>query len=256
MTKNFVKIRWKKQDYINLQKAVRQFNKIVSEEEKKTNKTHLPNLINYKDIKSKIYSRREYNRIMSSLNRIKNKNALNLVEFDSGMQMSVWEARNLKTLKRNATASLNEELKLLEKPSNNAGFSRVKMGSVKSEDITDSLLEIETLETLQKETAKRVIKRLENIGSYDFNYRRALNYQKNMMKEFSTFSNISGYKQIRNFLKNIKNPLEFYEIVSRSETLKDFFVYYKQDNKSSIYGNFESDEDMLLYIMNEIKLNE
>ena len=56
-------IRWKKGDYIRLGKAVSDFNKRVKELES-IDVDYLPDLKNYKDIKSEILSRNELNRVL------------------------------------------------------------------------------------------------------------------------------------------------------------------------------------------------
>lgn len=60
-------IKWKQKDYLSLGRAVSQFNKKINELNKEEKKLYLPELKNYKDIKSKILTRNELNRVIRSL---------------------------------------------------------------------------------------------------------------------------------------------------------------------------------------------
>lgn len=57
-------IKWKQKDYLSLGRAVANFNKKINELNKEEKKLYLPELKNYKEIKSKILTRNELNRVI------------------------------------------------------------------------------------------------------------------------------------------------------------------------------------------------
>lgn len=60
-------IKWKHGDYVKLGKAVANFNKKIGEIANTDNYDILPQPIDYKDLKSRIYNRKELNRKIKSL---------------------------------------------------------------------------------------------------------------------------------------------------------------------------------------------
>lgn len=93
-------IRWSRSDYVKLGKAVSNFNRTINEHETLENKLYLPKEIEYKEIKEKITTRKELNRVIKSLRRITADNALELYETEAGEQITNWERKELRYSKR------------------------------------------------------------------------------------------------------------------------------------------------------------
>lgn len=89
-------IKWRKQDYLSLGKAVSNFNKKINELNKEEKKLYLPETVSYKDIKSKIYTRNELNRIINSLKRFNKEGAENPVLTRDYNVITKWEQQELR----------------------------------------------------------------------------------------------------------------------------------------------------------------
>ena len=72
------KIKWKQSDYIKLGRAISEYNKKVSRLQEIEERTYLPSLIDYKEAKSSILSRKELNRMIASLKRFNKEGAEDL----------------------------------------------------------------------------------------------------------------------------------------------------------------------------------
>lgn len=94
-------IKWRKQDYLSLGRAVSNFNKKINELQKEEKKLYLPETVSYKDIKSNIYTRNEFNRIMNSLKRFSKKGAENPVLTRDYNVITKWEQQELRKTNKN-----------------------------------------------------------------------------------------------------------------------------------------------------------
>lgn len=94
-------IRWRKQDYLSLGRAVSNFNKKINELQKEEKKFYLPETVSYKDIKPKIYTRNEFNRILNSLKRFSKKGAENPVLTRDYNVITKWEQQELRKTNKN-----------------------------------------------------------------------------------------------------------------------------------------------------------
>ena len=132
------KIRWKQKDYLSLGRAVSNFNKKINELNKEGKKLYLPETKNYNEIKNKILTRNELNRIIKSLKRFSKEGAEDIYTTKSGEQMTKWERGELANLQRNASRSLRESAKKLESPMS-SGYSKAQMGSQEYKEILENL---------------------------------------------------------------------------------------------------------------------
>lgn len=95
-------IKWRKQDYLSLGRAVSNFNKKINELQKEEKKLYLPETISYKDIKSKIYTRNELNRIINSLKRFSKPGAEAPVKTRDYNYITKWEQQELRKTNKNS----------------------------------------------------------------------------------------------------------------------------------------------------------
>ena len=121
-------IRWKKGDFIKLGKAVSQFNRKINELQREENKLYLPEIIDYKEAKENITTRRELNRLINSLRRFQREGAEDLYTTMVGENITKWERRELGIQSRIATMRIQKELNELNEPLE-SGYSRAQMGS-------------------------------------------------------------------------------------------------------------------------------
>lgn len=238
MNKEYM-IKWSKKDYSNLRKSINRFNKKIREFEKLDNEMQLPNVINYKDIKEDILTRKQLKQTISSLNRIKFKNALDEIKLSSGETISRWEYNDI--MKRQPIAIEKIQKDLAEEQKNQT-FKGLKNEKVERLEAT-----LKTLQNFQKKTGSSLrysLDRIRKIGGVDYEMKKAQTFKDNFLRALkegaSTFKN---YKMFADDLKKIKNPKEFYEYVKYSDTFMDLFIWYNDETGTITYGNFNNNEE-------------
>lgn len=220
------KIRWKQGDYIRLGKAVSDFNKKINELQAEENKLYLPDLINYKEAKENITTRRELNRIINSLRRFKREGSEDLYTTEAGEQITKWERRELGIQSRIAQTRLRAELKELNKPLE-SGFSRVQMGSQRAREIEAQIKNLKQIENKKGYEFKRLKERIQNIGTSDYIFKKATIYRENYIKEMEKYSHLDNYEKLVEKFNTLKNPVNFYEFMSKNELAQD--LTYQSD---------------------------
>lgn len=71
-------IRWKQSDFIKLGKAIKSYNRKIEDLQDKFNEGYLPSLIDYKEAKTSITTRKELNRLLNSLKQFQKEGAEDL----------------------------------------------------------------------------------------------------------------------------------------------------------------------------------
>lgn len=234
-------IRWKQGDYIRLGQAVSLFNRTINEHRTAENSLYLPEEVNYKDLKNTIQTRQELNRVISSLRRITNKNALELYQTEVGEQLTNWERRNLSSLTKNIVSRLSGELQQLYQPLD-TGYSPVEMGHYRPREIESTLNQLNNLEKLSGDAFNRLRNKINYLGRLDYTYKKATTYRENFMQELTELKNIDpAFQEVYNYFNRIKNPVTFFETAQKSTILQDFFVWYKTPLN---FGSFNSSEEL------------
>lgn len=224
------KIKWKQKDYLMLGRAVSNFNKKVRKLQNEENKLYLPDTIEYKNIKENITTRRELNRIINSLNRFKKQDAADIYTTASGEVMTKWERRELGIQSRIAQRRLTQELKSLNEPIGDGGFSRAQMGSIRIKEIEAQLKNLKSFETKRGQEFQRMKDRISKIGVSDYTFKKALVYRQNYLKMIEGYKNFENYSKFRNKLESITNPIQFYNFVSQNELLADITFMYDMNS--------------------------
>ena len=219
-------IRWKQTDYLRLGKSVAQFNRKINELNKEEKKLYLPENITYSNVKEGIQSRAELNRVINSLRRFSKEGAENLYTNSAGEQMTVWERGELIRQRRIAERNLKKEAKEFEVPVS-SGYSKAQMGSLKYKEI---VAQIRSLKKLEKKTGNdfvRLKQRIKKIGTLDYEMVKATIYRENFLYALGFAENMDGYNLLIRRLNRIKNPVNFYKFVKKSDVFSDIFEYYK-----------------------------
>ena len=219
-------IKWKKGDYISLGKAVSEFNKKIAKLQREEDLAYLPAKIDYKEARENITTRKELNRLINSLKRFQREGAEELYETEAGEVMTVWERKELGIQSRIAQTRLKQELAKLNEPIE-GGFSRAEMGSARVKEIK---AQIQNLKQLEKKTGSELIRlkeRIQRTGVSDYTMKKATIYKQNYLKEMEKYSHLDNYDKLMNKLKNISNPISFYEFVSQNELAGD--LTYQSD---------------------------
>ena len=226
------KIRWKQGDYVKLGKAVADFNKKVNRLQSEENKLYLPETIDYKEAKENITTRKELNRLVNSLRRFQREGAEELYTTQAGEDITKWERRELGIQSRIAQTRLQRELKALNEPME-SGFSRAQMGSTRVREIEAQLRNLKQIETKSGYEFQRLRSRIARTGVSDYTMKKAITYQQNYIKEMEKYSHFDNYDLLMAKLKSFKNPISFYEFVSKTELTADLTYqsdeYYTQE---------------------------
>lgn len=247
------KINWKKTDYLTLGKAVANYNKKINKLNSEERKLYLPELLNYKEVKQGITTRRELNRILKSLQRFNRKGAEDLYVTEAGEQITKWERNELSIQKSIAKRRLNQELEQLNIP-DVSGFSRVQMGSEEQRTILRQLENLETIENKKGYEFTRLTNRIKKIGTSDYTVKMSIVYQENFMEQLEDLKDtMPEFEKLYNYLATIKNPITFYNKVQSIQGLNDFFEWYKTPED---YGNFGSVDEMAEFYFDKLKEGE
>lgn len=236
-------IRWRKGDYITLGKAVSQFNRKINELQKEESKNYLPDTLNYTDIKENITTRRELQRVINSLRRFKKEGAEDLYRTQAGEEITRWERRELGIESRIAQIRLTKELKNLYTPKQGEKYSRAQMGSIRVREIEAQLRNLKQIESKKGYQFERLRQRIHNIGTSDYNMRRALTFRNNYINEMKKYSHLKNYELLKEKMESLSNPADFYEYVKDKELVKDLTYqsdeYYKQAEFNEFLRDWE-----------------
>lgn len=245
-------INWRKQDTERLKKAVNDFNKKIRNLEKQENTLNLPETISYKETKENIATRSEFNRKVQSLEKFMKAGAEDLKITKGGEGLTKWEWQELLNQKKIAKNRLTKELEALNKPMK-TGYSRVQMGSERAREIEDTLESLEKLGTSKGASFTRLKARVQMLGQKDLEMKQAKNFRDNLLNELKGISkNNPEMKKLYEHLKNIKNPLEFYNQARKSDVLIDFKEWYLNPND---YGDFVSYDEIADYVLTDMEID-
>ena len=229
-------IRWKKGDYIRLGRAISKFNKTVENIEV-DERDVLPELQNYKELKSSINSRKELNRVIKALNRANEKNLTEKRTYESGEQLTKWEYNEVNKAMRRAMRNLESE-----RASILSGRESIGMGEERLSEIKAIERSFESLGERVGREFDRVKTRIFSLGKSDYKLTKDIQFQQNFYKALEGISNFQNYDVLKHELDKIKNPTKFYEYVKKSPVLMDLFLWYKESD-SLFYGGFSDNED-------------
>lgn len=234
-------IRFRRKDAGKLSYAVRQFNNKIRELEG-IEREFAPEELNYYDLKQNITTRREFNRVIKSLKRFTREHQEDIVKLDSGENISKWERHELNLASRRAEKTLTIELmKETQKPINVFG-----MKSNRIREIEATLKNISDVEKVTGTKFRRIKERIFALGTQDKNLKKAKIFKENYLKGLSDkqFKSFKNYDLFMKYINtNLKNPLKFYDIISKSEVLSNFFFWYDSSEGVISFAGFLSNED-------------
>ena len=187
-------IRWTRSDYAKLSHAVRKFNKKISELEGIEEKI-LPKEANYKELKENIYSRRELNRVIKSLNRINRESQQRIITLDTGEKMTQWELSELKKAQKRSLGVIQSKTRDIIESDNVIGDLEYKQLKRTKESIEDLFNRVGT-------EFERTKERTLSWGRTDYDLWRADVYRSNFMNALEEMSNYDNYDLLSSFLKS------------------------------------------------------
>lgn len=221
-------IKWNRSDIGKLSSAVRQFNKTIKKLESAESDLVLPDVVDYKELKSGITTRQELNRMIGSLRRFTNPAKQKAIKLDSGIEITAWEYTELKAERRRAEKRLTGELFGLE--------ATLGTGNKRINEIRGTIASLQKLETATGEDFKRIRERIKVQGTSDFNRKKAKTFQDNFIKAFKEM----GRKEIVEYAQKFKDPEEFWNAIKDSgfSNLQEFY----DESEGILRFSMDSDE--------------
>lgn len=229
-------IRWKRGDYIRLGRAISEFNKTISEIEV-DERSVLPDLQNYKEIKSNINSRKELNRVINSLKRANVHNLTSARTYAGGEEVTLWEYNEINKATRRAMRNLEGERASILSSRESIGMGDERLSEIKAIEKS-----IDSLDVKHGSAFERIKQRIFSLGKSDYKLTRDKQFQENFYKALEGVSNFQNYDVLKKALDKIKNPSKFYDYVRKSPVLMDLFLWYKESD-SLFYGGFDNNEE-------------
>lgn len=243
-------IRWKINDYKELEQAVNSFNRKIKRLERR-GKTSLPETLDFVETRKEIRSRKELNRILKSLEEFKKSGSEEIVKLKSGTEITKWEYGELRKARRRAKSNLTREARKILQVRN----ASLGMGDERLSQIESIIESFENLENKKGFEFQRTKKRILIQGSIDINLKRAETFRTNFLESIKEASTLEGYDKLVNSLNKIKNPIDFYNKVSKSQIAMDFGVWYKETGEGTdniSYGAFATSQDMFNQMLIEL----
>ena len=257
-------IKWSKRDYQRLQKATRNYNRLISLERNKRYFTtgQLPMTKKYQDLKKNILTREQYNQTIESLTSIINKNSLEEIKLRSGEIITRWQQNEIESRLPKALATQEERLEQAK---------LIKNKIERDDEIKNIQATIKTLKDYDKKTntdLSYAISRIETLGNIDYNLKRAFTFQDNWMRTFkANFSGFDNYNILKNKLDQFKDPKEFYSYIRQNDFLMDIFNLFdskvgegnkqgrkKEGKQKGTYGEYGDNEEAFNDTLKELEL--
>ena len=251
-------IRWTKDDKQNLRKAVNNFNSKIRRLES-LGRQNLPEKASYKKLagigkleddffSGEIYTRRELNNVIRSLQRFSRRGAEDIVKLSSGEEVTKWQKREIGIAKSRAARSINKRISEID--------TSWGMGNREIQELEGTLSSIRGIEGKRGYEFKRALKSLENQARSDREMRLALNWKKNYLQRVESLKNFDNYDLFLIHISKIKNPIKLYEEIQKSEILNDLFLWTDTDKiknpSTQTYGGFKSDQEAFNTALEEL----
>lgn len=243
------RIQMTNEDFITLEKAVKNFNKKVRELERLTDdSSYLPEKRNFKEVLKSFETRDEFNRIIKSLNNFSTQKSSGVrVTLETGQEISRWELTELNRARRRAYKNLmtEKETILNERISIGIGDERLR-------EINRQLEKVEkVLETNQRDF-NRIKGQVFKYGSTDYYFKQDLLFQKNFLEAIKDLRYLENYDILLNEINKRKNPTDLWNWVKNSEILADVFLWYDDEKGNRSYGAFASNDQRLDRALEEL----
>lgn len=221
-------IKWNRSDIGKLSSAVSRFNKTIKKLESAESDLVLPDVVDYKELKSGITTRQELNRMIGSLRRFTVPSKQKAIKLDSGIEITAWEYTELKAERRRAEKRLTGELFGLE--------ATLGTGNKRINEIRGTIASLQKLETATGEDFKRIRERIKVQGTSDFNRKKAKTFQDNFIKAFKGM----GRKEIVEYAQKFKDPEKFWNAIKDSgfSNLQEFY----DESEGILRFSMDSDE--------------
>ena len=229
-------IRWKRNDYMRLSGAVRQFNRKVKELQS-LGIDYTPELVKYDELKGDIQSRTELNRIIKSLKRFATRETQQAgVTLPSGEKISKWQYAELRKYQKRALVNIQTQARNVIYDTKSGSSTR------KLRQLNRTAESIKDLFNRKDYEFKRTASRTARWGKTDYDLWRASVFRENFMSSLEHMKNYDNYDDLVKKLSSIENPIQFYNYVNDKEIL-DIFFYYQDEASANTFGGFKDNQE-------------
>lgn len=232
-------IKWKQTDYLSLGRAISNFNKTKNEliGMEKYNNVILPETLNYQDVKDRIKTRAELNRVISSLREFGKGKSLEIYKTEMGDKILNWEHKELEGAKRRIVKRLTANLEKYQTP-NEQGYTRAQMGSTTYRKLMNNIEKFTNYEANKGYDFKEMRNVMYSIGDKDYTVRKAIVYRDNYIKVMKKYEHFDNYKLLERKMQSLKNPVEFFEFFDKDEITVDLTYQSDQFYSQQEFNSF------------------
>lgn len=231
-------IRWKRGDYIKLGKAVADFNRRIKEVQTVENTLYLPMPEKYSTLRDNIATRKEFNRVINMLKSFSQEGAEEIIENNFGDKITKWQYNLAKKGIDKGIEELTEQLKSFQKTKKEKPYK-----SDEEREVEDRLNNLKKFNTVKGYNFRRLVRRGLRLNEVDREMKLAIQYRENYETALDEISGFKNYDKFKKLLDNIRNPIEFFNFIQRSDIMSDLFLWYDDDGSTLKQGGFASNED-------------
>lgn len=224
-------IRWDKSATTPLSEAVANFNRKINKIRSEENKDILPGNLNYYEVKESIKNRDELYRYIKSLKKFQAEGSEQIVTLESGRQLTEWEYKELKQLRKNAKTRITKKLNSIDKVSHPLPFKQ-------QWDLIDLAHSLDKLETATGKQFERIRARINLRGRSDYELKKAIIFRENYIKEMEKYKGYANYNLLKDKMESIKDPLAFYNQIKENDLIVDLQYQSDEHYNQSRFNQF------------------
>lgn len=259
---NYSKMRWKDKDYQNLHKAYNEFVNEVKKHESSLPAKAVPRIPTYKELKSNITSRKDYELTMSILKDIKNENAFDLLESKANpnVKFTKWEYQKAQRYDyRNQVKTQIEYNKVIDSIKNKetkvekdvyGNPVRDSEGNIVARAIFSDTYKRKLEQQLQETNVEMINKaqdyyrlrelfeRTERRGSDTFEFKKAETYKENFLKSIDDWKNLDNYDEVVKKIEKLDSKKFFEFMKDNEEAYNNLWDYYDNRMTQTQFNEF------------------
>lgn len=120
-------------------------------------------------------------------------------------------------------------------------FQGRKCGSMRVKEINAQIRNLKSIEIKRGFDFRSLKRRIQNIGTSDYSMRRAITYRENYIKDMEKYSHFDNYEKLVALFNKYKNPVSFYELLSKNEMTVDLTYQSEQYYSQQAFNSFLED---------------
>ena len=228
MSKNY-NMRWRKSDERELRRVIKNFNQKIDYHTRKNPyaDSYLPEKLNFNEVKNSVDTRKDFNRVINSIQRFGRKGAEQKVSSKKGAVATQWEVDEFKIKQRIINTMRTMERKKIEQEKVKIGgketdSKRSEMGSVKENSLKPSNKNFFNQSQKEWELARDNFDRLLNASARKEKQQQMIN---NYLAGLAENGFLDANPEIEDYIRAL-NYETFLKTVETDETAT--FLFYKE----------------------------